>query len=105
MSKPVMEALGAASLRVAEEQQRILRLQTEVAIMRAEVERAEAAVRDLGDNALTMPEDLGEWRAAGPRVEGLAVRVRQVHALSAAVAKLSAATAQQSTATNPAADG
>jgi hypothetical protein len=57
---------------------------------------AEAVARLAGENAVVMPEDLGDWADAGPRVAGLVTRIRQVHEQYAALT--SAITAKSSVA-------
>lgn len=73
---------------IAAEQAALAELETKVNALRDDVLSLEAQVAELGDAALAMPEDLGEWRDAPHRVSGLVVRIVQTHQLAIQVASL-----------------
>lgn len=74
---------------IATEQAAIRELESKVNALRNNVLTLEARVAELGVAAITMPEDLGDWSEAPPRVSGLVARIIQTHQLAAQVASLS----------------
>lgn len=73
---------------IAAEEVALTELESEVNELRDNVLSLEARVAELGDGALTMPEDLGDWSEAPPRVSGLVVRIVQTYQLAVQVASL-----------------
>lgn len=63
-------------------------LRARVSNLRNEVTRLEALVTYLGDKALVMPEDLGDWSQSSHRIQGLVSRIHQTHQLSVDVTNL-----------------
>jgi hypothetical protein len=87
---PVDEAdpfavVHAAAARVTEARRSNAALRASADNLLADCLCAEAVARLAGDNAVVMPEDLGDWVDAGPRVAGLVTRIRQVHEQYAAL--------------------
>ncbi|CAN8075887.1 unnamed protein product [Agarophyton chilense] len=73
----------------------ILNLECHVSQLRSDVSNLQHQLlclrqlnKTLGDSALTMPEDLGEWEDANPRISGLVNRIRQTYHLSEQVQSL-----------------
>lgn len=83
--------VSAAAKAVADEKENVAALRQSVARLQNEVTRLEAQVTSLGADALVMPEDLGDWTEASPRILGLVARINQAHTLSISVAALSKA--------------
>lgn len=73
---------------LAKLKQRIADLRAAVSQLQNEVIRHEAFASSLGDEALVMPEDLGDWSKASPRLQGIVTRIQQTHDLSEAVTRL-----------------
>lgn len=73
---------------IAAEEVALTELESKVNALRNNVLSLEARVAELGDDALTMPEDLGDWSEAPPRVSGLVVRIVQTYKLAVQVASL-----------------
>lgn len=83
----VMPAHPARSI-TKEEEEALSELEAKVNALRENVLSLEARVTELGTAALTMPEDLGDWTDAPPRVSGLITRIMQTHVLSVQVVSL-----------------
>lgn len=77
------------SRQMAEKLAKLEDLKSKVLHLRHEAIRLEGVAAALGDKALTMPEDIGEWTQSTPRIQGLVNRIRQTHSLSVEVAGLS----------------
>lgn len=74
---------------IEQEKRRISKLRQELFTLRHEVNKLEGYVSCLGEKALTMPEDLGEWNDAPARIQGLIQRIKQTHQLGTEVEQLS----------------
>lgn len=80
--------LSAILSETTKSSQAIQTLRTEISHLQLQVTRLESLVSSLGPTALVMPEDLGDWSEAPPRIQGLVTRIHQAHALSTAVQAL-----------------
>lgn len=79
---------------IEKEKQSLQTLQKTVDELRSQVEEMEGKIESLGGNALTMPEDLGDWSKASPRVQGIVSRIKQTHQLSIEVNALTSTSTQ-----------
>lgn len=70
---------------VEESRVNTLKLRAKLEALQCETVRLESEAKVLGECAATMPEDLGDWSQFGPRMQGLAVRIRQTHEQSTAL--------------------
>lgn len=70
------------------EKQSLRTLQGTLNKLRNQVEEMETKIESLGDKAMTMPEDLGDWSNASYRIQGIVSRIIQTHQLSIKVSAL-----------------
>lgn len=74
--------------KIAAEQQSVAALRESVTKLSAEVAHLESLVQEQTERALVLPEDLGDFRSAPPRIQGLVTRILQTHALSQSIEAL-----------------
>lgn len=78
----------SASEATAAEQHSVTALRNSVSKLSAEVAHLESQVQAAGGRAVVLPEDLGDFRTATPRIQGLVTRILQTHELSQSIASL-----------------
>lgn len=83
----ILSRLTQTAYRVQSVRERNWALRAELRSLRECVACAESEVRLGGQEALAMPEDLGDWSEHGPRIEGLVARILQVQEQSVGLAK------------------
>lgn len=88
-----LSSLEQAAARVLSEQKALLRSQAHNNALQLQVEREEATVRQLHGHAISLIDDLGDWSAHGPRIEGLVSRIHLIHKHALEVEELLAETA------------